>query len=180
MRRLAWLLVAPALACTHAPAPATPAPRPMPRATVERLLAQGGPTGQWRTVEGDALSPLAAIAADPGEAEATRAAALAALGWVENAHAPEVLAAHADDLHESVALRIAALRALALRVGRAGASRFERALGDRNVEIRLAAARALGTLGGAEARRELSDRLDAETDLTVREALQQSLSLAQP
>ena len=176
----AWLLVLPA----SAPAAGPSAPPDPARERVLRLLARSEPLpreADWTPLGPEALGVLLSIVQDAAAPEAQRLRAIAALAVVEP---PEEPTRRLEELSRSSQLtpplRAAAVLALPRRAGLAALPLLVPLLEDREVLVRSTTARALGRMGGAEARRALESRLALEPHPEVRAALQQGLSDTEP
>lgn len=162
------------------PAPSTAAAL---RARVEALLQDEDVyqhEADWKPLGPDALAVLVQVAADPNVPSAWRARAVASMGFVENPEAVERLHALLDDPGTHPTLRANAAFALALRSGPEALSALLPHLQDGQQQVREAVALAIGRLGSVEAQRALEERLPAEEDLLVRDAIQQGLTLVEP
>lgn len=161
----------------------TPSTAAALRARVEALLQDEDVyqhEGDWKPLGPDALAVLVQVAADPNVPSAWRARAVASMGFVENPEAVERLHALLDDSGSHPTLRANAAFALALRSGPEALSALLPHLQDGQQQVREAVALAIGRLGSVEAQRALEERLPAEEDLLVRDAIQQGLTLVEP
>jgi hypothetical protein len=160
-------------ACSHAPAQQPPPP------DLEQVLQRGPEAAEIHGLGPGATSILDAAAHDERRPSSERAHALRALAFAES-DAQTRLQRDAEDAHFPRELRLEAVRALLHRLGRAGAPVVQPVLDDPDPKLRVEVARALGALGGPLARQVLEARLDKESDAGIREALQKSLTEAQP
>ena len=154
-----------ALGCATPPAkvPSSPA-----RAATPEALQPG------------AASTLEAAARDGMRPISERQRAVEGLADVSGDAADAAVNGLVQDESMEVALRVTALQSLAKRRGPAALSALRPYLSHVQVPLRSAAAQALGTVGGEEARHALEERLDTEDNVGVREALQQSMTRLQP
>jgi HEAT repeat protein len=178
----AWLLVVPAAA---APPAATPSgPSEAARERVLRLLARSEALpreADWAPLGPETLGVLLSVIQDPAAPEPQRLHAIAALAVVQP---PEEPTRRLEELLGSPqlppALRAGAVLALQRRSGLAALPQLLPLLEDREVLVRSTTARALGRMGGADARHALEARLALEPHPEVRAALQQGLSDTEP
>jgi HEAT repeat protein len=84
------------------------------------------------------------------------------------------------DAQVDVRYRSTAVVALGHRGGQAAVAELKPLLAASELALRQAAARALGNVGGADARTSLEEQLAKEEDPAVREIIQQSLTKLQP
>src|SRR6218665_1055370 len=177
----AWLLVAPAAA---APVPSDSATEPGAlHGRVLRMLDRSKTPpreADWAPLGPAALGELLALAKDPQAPAAQRTRAIPALPVVAHAEAAQHLAEllHTPTLPPS--LRATAVLALQRRAGLAALPVLAPLLEDGDALVRSTTARALGRMGGGEARRVLEERLALEEHAEVRDALQQGLSDVEP
>ena len=175
MRVLLPALALTLIACAHAQNGPPPPPR------VDEVLATDHvDPSTIRAMGPDAEPAFVAAAEDRTRSTAQRARALHALAYIANAEAQDQLRAASADRTLDRDLRLAAVHALLERTGGSGASLLQPVLDDPDPRLRLEVARALGAVGGPLARQVLQSRLDKETDGEIREALQKSLTEAQP
>jgi HEAT repeat protein len=116
----------------------------------------------------------------PANRPARRLRAIEALGRVQGAEASDELRAILKEKAVSAQYRSAAAVALARREGKAAVEELRAYLGDPSTELRVGAARALGYIGGPDARAAVEDRVAKETDAKVREELQQIITRMNP
>src|SRR6218665_1555370 len=154
---------------------------------------------EWAPLGPGALGDPLALAKDPQAPEAQRTRAIAALAVVAHAEAAQHLAEllHTPTLPPSLrptpplalqlpppalppSLRATAVLALQRRAGLAALPVLAPLLEDGDALVRSTTARALGRMGGGEARRVLEERLALEEHAEVRDALQQGLSDVEP
>lgn len=84
------------------------------------------------------------------------------------------------DTHTAPPLRALAATAISLQAGTEAIPTLLPYLQDRDSQVRIAVARALGRLGGPEVQQALEERIPSEEEPLVREALQQGLSFIEP
>ena len=177
----AWLLTA--SAATPPPSPTElRSPGPL-RARVLRLLdaTEALPReAEWAPLGPAALGELLGLVRDPETPETQRTRAVAALAVVAHPEAAAQLEALLRDPSTPIPLRAAAVFALGRRAGHSALPALSPLLRDGSEQVRASAARALGRLGGSEARKVLEEQLALEEHPTVREALQQGLCDNQP
>ncbi len=166
--------------------PAVAQQQPLKRdvtASVESLLAgyEYVPSDEdWRKLGPDALPVLERIFNDPNALKSTRSRAVSSMGQVAHPDASARLSLIMVDASVDGWFRSRAVLALAYRDGAASAAKITPMLDDTSIDVREAAGRALGSVGGAAAKLALELRLEQEPDRAVREALQQSLTKLQP
>jgi hypothetical protein len=85
-----------------------------------------------------------------------------------------------EDTHTEPPMRANAATALSLQAGTEAIPTLLPYLQDRDSQVRIAVARALGRLGGPEVQQALEERIPSEEEPLVREALQQGLSFIEP
>lgn len=85
-----------------------------------------------------------------------------------------------EDTHTEAPMRAHAATALSLQAGTEAIPTLLPYLQDREQQVRIAVARALGRLGGPEVQQALEERIPSEEEPLVREALQQGLSFIVP
>jgi HEAT repeat protein len=123
-------------------------------------------------------SPQAAPAEPPAQAPAPAASAPSPEPRPDEA--ADKLRAVLEDRHGQSPLRASAATAFSLRVGTDAVPTLLPLLQDRDEQVRIAAARALGRLGGAQAQQALEEAIPTEESALVREALQQGLTFIEP
>lgn len=134
----------------------------------------------WKPLGPAALGVLEELAADPRAPAPQRARAVTSMAAVDHPQASERLRARVQDTAAQSTLRASAVTALGLRVGTEAVSTLLPLLEDGNEDVRAAAARALGRLGGTQVQQALEERLPLEEAQSVREALQQGLTFVEP
>lgn len=163
---------------------AAPAPVRGLRSEVTSLLARPEAfppyENDWKPLGPAALGVLEELAADPKAPAPQRARAVTSMAAVDHPQASERLRALAQDTGAQPTLRASAATALGLRVGTEAVSTLLPLLEDRDERVREAVARALGRLGGPQAKQALEERLPLEETPLVREALQQGLTFVEP
>jgi hypothetical protein len=160
------------------PAPIAP---PALRAEALGLLSQpASPGAAWARLGPQVVPVLAALAEDPSVPDAQRSQAVSVLARVEASEAGPTLQAMLEDPHRSLEVRTRAAAALGQCLGFEAVKTLQARLDDRDLRIREAVAQALGRLGGQQVREVLEERLPREDSPSVREALQQGLTLAEP
>ena len=183
VRRLAlatWLLAA--LASAAEP-PAASAP---PEVSRERILGllDGSETppreADWAALGPGALPELLALVRDPEVSALRRTRAVASLAVVTHPDASRQLTELLQAPGLPPPVRAAAVLSLQRRAGLAALPALAPLLQDGDAQVRSTTARALGRMGGQEARRALEERLSTEEQAEVREALQQGLSDVEP
>jgi HEAT repeat protein len=155
---------------------------PVRRARVEQTLAGNGYVPDAAVLKAfgpGTFEALASIADDEGAPPEVRARALASLSYLDDPRAPAELTRALQAAQSSLLVRTA-LFGLARVRGNAAVAQIAPFLSDRNPTLRLAAAEALGRIGGAAAQHALQQRRDAETDPAVRDALARALSKSNP
>jgi hypothetical protein len=159
-------------------APAAHADDAMRARVVDLLSAYEDPAtaADWRSL-GDAAAPeLFAIAQDPTQSHTRRAGAVLALGWFPNdTHHAWLVALAADNAGDGM-YRRKACYALVNGWGDAALPDLAAPLAASDVQLRAAAAKAVGRLGTPAARTVLQARLAVETEPLVHDALQKSLA----
>ncbi|MDY7230905.1 HEAT repeat domain-containing protein [Hyalangium rubrum] len=135
---------------------------------------------RWKPLGPAALGVLEEMASDPKAPVSQRAQAVSSMAAVDHPQATDRLRALVQDARAQAPLRASAVTALGLRVGTEAVSTLLPLLEDRDAHVRMAAARALGRLGGAEVQHALEERLPVEEAPLVREALQQGLTFVEP
>jgi len=134
----------------------------------------------WKPLGPAALGVLEELAADPRAPAPQRARAVTSMAAVDHPQASERLRTLVQDTAAQSTLRASAVTALGLRVGTEAVSTLLPLLEDGNEDVRAAAARALGRLGGTQVQQALEERLPLEEAQAVREALQQGLTFVEP
>jgi HEAT repeat protein len=161
--------------------PAPPAVDPALRAKLEQLLIGGGYVPDAATLKGlgkGVFEALSSIAEDEGSPLEVRARALASLSYLDDPRVSTELV-QALSGRNSLLTRTA-LFGLARVKGVAAVPQIAPFLSDPNATVRLAAAEALGRIGGGSARLVLQQRLGGETDPSVRDALARALAKSNP
>jgi HEAT repeat protein len=168
-------------------APAEPAPPPASQALREQVLSlieqpDAFPPyeARWRPLGPSALGVLEELAANPKLPPAQRARAVSSMAAVDDPQAAGYLRTLLANTHTQPPLRAHAATALSLRAGSEAVPTLLPFLQDRDENVRMAIARALGRLGGAQAQQALEERLSLEDSPLVREALQQGLTFSEP
>ncbi|MBI3185838.1 MAG: HEAT repeat domain-containing protein [Myxococcales bacterium] len=163
-----------------------PAPPPKPQDMKVRVLAlisgyERVPTEEeFKELGPGALAVLDELYADASQLPTTRTRAVASMALVDNPEAEKRLQDLVADPKVDVQYRSTAVAALAHRAGEKALSTLAPLLESEEPRMRDAAARALGRIGTAEARKTLEERLGKEQDAAVREAIQQSLTKMEP
>jgi HEAT repeat protein len=146
------------------------------RAAILDLLGayEDGPTADQLRALGDGVGvELLAIAQDPTIASTRRARAVTALqAFPSDAAVTWITAELGSPAAESILRRKCAWSLGVLR-GEAAVPALAGALADPDPQLRIAAAHALGSIAAPAAKDALKQRLDAETDATVRAAVAQ-------
>jgi hypothetical protein len=168
------------------PSQASPAPPPSGdvRAQVVSLLDQPDafpPYGtRWQPLGPAAFSVLEELASNAKAPAPQRARAVTSMAAVDHPQAADHLRALLADRGTEPPLRASAATALSLRAGQEAIPTLLPFLQDREGQVRIAVARALGRLGGPQVQQALEERLPSERDPLVREALQQGLTFLVP
>lgn len=132
------------------------------------------PTRESLAALGDGVAAeLIAIAQDSSATRTHRAKALHALGYFPSADSRLVLTTALDGGDSKLQRR--AVHALANGWGQAAVADVTPALSSSDVQLRAAAAKALGRVGGPDARAALQQRLPSETEPMVREIIEAAL-----
>lgn len=175
------LQAAPAAA---APQPASSPPSEELRAQVVSLLEQSDafpPYGtRWQPLGPAALGVLEEVASNPKAPAPQRVRAVTSIAAVDHPQATDYLRTLLQDTRTQSPLRASAATALSLRAGLDSIPTLLPFLEDRDEQVRVAVARALGRLGGAQVQQALEDRIPSEENPLVREALQQGLTFIEP
>lgn len=158
-------------------APGAPGPRILRLLDAPESLPR---EADWAPLGPGVLEELLGLVRDPSTPEPRRTRAVAALAVVAHPEAASHLEALIRDASAPPTLRAAATLALGRRAGLSALPSLTPLLEDANEGVRAHAARALGRLGGSEARRALENRLTLEEHPAVREALQQGLCDSEP
>ncbi len=162
---------------------APPAPQDV-RAQVVSLLDRPDalpPYGtRWQPLGPAAFSVLEELAANPKAPARQRARAVTSMAAVDHPQAGDHLRTLLEDKGTEPPLRASAATALSLRAGQEAIPTLLPFLQDRDEQVRIAVARALGRLGGPQVQQALEERLPTEQDPLVREALQQGLTFLVP
>ncbi|HYI00718.1 HEAT repeat domain-containing protein [Hyalangium sp.] len=183
------LLFGPGAPPQAAPAePASQASSPQPsqalRTQVVSLLEQPDalpPYGaRWQPLGPGALGVLQELASNPKIPAAQRARAVTSMAAVDHPQAADHLRVLLEDASTAPPLRASAVIALSLRAGTEAIPTLLPFLQAPDDQVRIAAARALGRLGGAQVQQALEERLPFEREPLVREALQQGLTFLVP
>lgn len=162
----------------------TTAPQPGAslRASVHALLDSGDPSEReeaWRALGPDALDALVRIATEPRSALRTRERAVDAMPLLQSPDAGVALRKLLETPRFPAPVRAAAAVALGRHDGRGAVQALRPLLYERVTSVRDAAARALATVGGEEARAALEEALAETTDRNAREVFQRQLSRMQ-
>ncbi len=164
--------------------PASPPPTQELRAQVLSLLEQADvfpPYGtRWEPLGPAALGVLEELASNPKAPAPQRVRAVTSIAAVDHPQATDYLRTLLEDTHTQPPLRASAAIALSLRAGSDAIPTLLPFLQDPDEHVRIAVARALGRLGGAQVQQALEDRITSEEDPLVREALQQGLTFIEP
>jgi HEAT repeat protein len=123
---------------------------------------------------------LEELASNPKLPASQRARAVTSMAAVDHPQAGEHLRALLEDTNTEPPLRASAATALSLRAGTEAIPTLLPYLQDRNGQVRMAVARALGRLGGPQVQQALEERIPSEEEPLVREALQQGLTFLEP
>ena len=154
------------------------------RAQVLSLLDQADalpPYGsRWQPLGPAALGVLEELASNPKAPAPQRVRAVTSIAAVDHPQAADYLRSLLGNAHNQPPLRASAATALSLRDGSEAIPTLLPFLQDRDGNVRVAVARALGRLGGAQVQQALEERIPEEADPLVREALQQGLTFIQP
>ena len=195
LRRGAIVLAAALLFSPGAPPQAAPAepssqasaasqPPQALRTQVASLLEQPDalpPYGtRWQPLGPAALGVLEELASNPKLPASQRARAVTSMAAVDHPQAGDHLRALLEDTDTEPPLRASAAIALSLRAGTEAIPTLLPYLQDRNGQVRMAVARALGRLGGPQVQQALEERIPSEEEPLVREALQQGLTFLEP
>lgn len=167
------------------PSQASPAPSSQDvRAQVVSLLDRPDafpPYGtRWQPLGPAAFIVLEDLASNPRAPAPQRMRAVTSMAAVDHPQAADHLRALLEDRGTEPPLRASAATALSLRAGQGAIPTLLPFLQDRDEQVRIAVARALGRLGGAQVQQALEERLPSERAPLVREALQQGLTLLVP
>jgi HEAT repeats len=135
---------------------------------------------RWQPLGPSAFSVLEELASNPKAPAPQRARAVTSMAAVDHPQAADRLRAMLEDKGTKPPLRASAATALSLRAGQEAIPTLLPFLQDRDGQVRIAVARALGRLGGPQVQQALEERLPSEQDPLVREALQQGLTLLLP
>lgn len=127
---------------------------------------------------GDVGPVLLEIAQDDSVASSRRGRAITALADFPSDDAQTWLASTLKDSDGTSYLRRKSAYALAGGWGQAAVGPLKTALSADDTQLRIAAAEALGSVGGSAATQALDARLSAEDNASVREALQKALESA--
>lgn len=189
---LAALSVAGAEACAQVskkdPAPALEIPTQSKAALsqarqsgeVLELLDRDAAAADWRALGDGAVPELVRVANSSAMRGERRRRAVAALGAIGTPAALERLRALALDAKGPPAHRAQAVAALAKVQGKPAVADLAPLLAKAQGELCTAVAQALASLGGADAKQALEERLAREDRPELRELLQKSLSRLQP
>ncbi len=153
------------------------------RAQVESLLNgyERMPTDEdWKAVGPEALGVLEQIYRDPKALPSRRTRAVASMAQVDHPAAGDTLKAILQNPRVEAQYRSTAALALGARLGSFAVPVLEGSLKDGDGAVREATARAMGRVGGPDARRSLEEQLANEQDPAVREVIQQSLTKTEP
>jgi len=166
------------------PASSSPASSQNLRAQVVSLLDRPDafpPYGtRWQPLGPAAFTVLEELASNPKAPAPQRTRAVTSMAAVDHPQAADHLRALLAGRRTEPPLRASAATALSLRAGHEAIPLLLPFLQDPNEQVRIAVARALGRLGGPQVQQALEDRLPAEQDPLVREALQQGLTFLVP
>lgn len=141
------------------------------------LSAYEDPAGaaEWRGMGSGAPVELLAIARDVSVSQTKRANAILALGWFPNADTRGYLASLASTEQTDGLFRRKAVYALGNGWGDAAVPDLTQALASSDIQLRAAAARALGKVGSVPAKEALRARLPVEPDGMVSSAITSAL-----
>jgi hypothetical protein len=164
--------------------PASSPPSQELRAQVISLLDQSDafpPYGtRWQPLGPAVLGVLEEVASNPKAPAPQRVRAVTSIAAVDHPQATDYLRTLLEDTRTQSPLRASAATALSLRAGLDAVPTLLPFLQDRDEQVRVAVARALGRLGGAQVQQALEDRIPSEDNPLVREALQQGLTFIEP
>lgn len=135
---------------------------------------------RWKPLGSPALGILEELASNPNAPPPQRARAITSMAAVDHPQATDRLRSLLGDTSTQPPLRASAATALGLRGGSEAIPTLLPFLQDREEFVRIAVARALGRLGGAQARQAIEERIPVEPHPLVREALQQGLTFVEP
>lgn len=153
------------------------------RSTVDALLDRPEPLvadEDWKRLPPEALDLLVQIQRDTSASLEKRLRAIGAMAPVDNPAANEELKKLWQGPRLDISFRSAALLAYAQRMGNSAVGELKPVLADSDWQLRQAAARALAKIGSKEARAALEDRLGREDAASVRDVIQQALTLIEP
>lgn len=135
---------------------------------------------RWQPLGPAAFSVLEELASNRKAPAPQRARAVTSMAAVDHPEAADHLRALLANRGTEPPLRASAATALSLRAGQEAIPTLLPYLQDRDEQVRIAVARALGRLGGPQVQQALEERLPSEQAPLVREALQQGLTLLVP
>jgi HEAT repeat protein len=161
-------------------APPSPELREQVVSLLERSDAFPPYEARWRPLGPAALGVLEELASDPKAPAPQRVRAVTSMAAVDDPQSAVQLRGLLVNSRVQSPLRASAATALGLRSGSEAVPTLLPFLQDRDGSVRAAVARALGRLGGAQARQALEERIPEEKEPLVREALQQALTLIEP
>jgi len=153
------------------------------RSTVDALLDRPGPPvtdEDWKRLPPEALDLLAQTQRDTSASAEKRLRAISAMAHVNNPAASEELKRLWQRPPLDISFRGAALLAYAERMGDPAVGELKPVLADSDWQLRQAGARALAKIGTKEARAALEDRLGSEDAASVRDVIQQALTMIEP
>ena len=150
---------------------------------VEALLAgyERVPTAEdFKVLGPEALTVLEQIYNDASQLPTKRTRAVASMALADSPDAEKKLRDIVIDSKVDSQYRSTAALALAHRAGERALTDLAPLLESKEPRLRDAAARAIGSVGSVDARKSLEERLGKETDPSVREAIQQTLTKMEP
>jgi HEAT repeat protein len=165
------------------PSSVDPVRPPNLRSTVDALLDRAEPPvtdEDWKRLPPEALDLLAQTQSDTSASPEKRLRAIAAMAHVNNPAASEELKRLWQRPPLDISFRSAALLAYAERMGNPAVGELKPVLADSDWQLRQAGARALARIGTKEARDALEDRLGREDAASVRDVIQQALTMIEP
>jgi hypothetical protein len=153
------------------------------RSTVDALLDRpesAGSDEDWRRLPPEALDLLAQTEKDTSASAEKRLRAIGAMAHVNNPGASEQLKRIWEQSRLDISFRSAALIAFAERMGGGAVGELAPVLAAADWQLRQAGARAMAKIGTKEARAALEERLGREDAASVRDAIQQALTMIEP
>jgi len=153
------------------------------QSTVDALLDRAGLPAtdeDWKRVPPEGLDLLAQTVRDTSASAEKRLRAIGAMAQVNNPGASEELKRLWKQSRLDISFRSAALLAFAERMGNSAVGELGPVLADADWQVRQAGARALAKIGTKEARAALEDRLGREDAASVRDVIQQALTMIEP